>query len=48
MNYTYDYTNQKVLGWVAGTASAASILVAAANAVPHETVQFMAVGYGVK
>jgi hypothetical protein len=48
MNYTYDYTNQKVLGWVAGTAANSSILVAAANTVPHETVQFMAVGFGVK
>ena len=48
MVYTYDYTNQKILGWVAGTASAAAVLVAAANTVPLETVQFMAVGYGVQ
>ena len=48
MVYKYNITNELVYGWVAGTANANAVLVLAADAVPNETVYFMAVGYGTR
>jgi hypothetical protein len=48
MLYQYDIVNQLVFGWVVGTATAANILVLAADAVPDEVIHFMAVGYGTR
>lgn len=48
IQYFYDYTNQKIDGYVCGTAGAAQVQVAANGAViaSGETVYFIAIGYG--
>ena len=48
VQYFYDYTNQKIDGYVCGIAGAAQVQVAANGAViaSGEKVYFIAIGYG--